>query len=118
MNEVDIAVARALGTNKGFAGFDINAAICRRDGCGAIAEWMVGAMVWAKGEKHRSFDNCVNLRFPLSVCNPCREKTKISDLVNNQGWRKIVQAVKGHNKIAPDRTSFTLVFEAVPRGRA
>ena len=118
MNEIDIAVALAMGTEKRFAGFDINAAICRREGCGAIAEWTVGAMVWAKGEKHRSFDNCVNLRFPVSVCNPCREKTKISDLVNNQGWRKIVQAVQGQGRAAPERSSLTLVFEPIPRGRA
>ncbi len=98
-------------------GFGVEQAICNRTDCGGIAAWRIGAKVWARGTPHFS-DNCVVVRFPLLVCDPCKDKTKIDDMVDDQGWRKIVKSVRKSGKPAPERSSLVLDFAPLLMGRA
>ena len=109
MNQaVQAAVRQSLKGN----GHDVQRLLCSRPGCVGTARWRVHARVWPRGAEHRS-DNYVAVRFPLVVCDGCKETTTVADIVDNNGWRQIVQVVKLRHKAKPDRSSLWLYFQPV-----
>jgi len=96
-------------------GHDTRGILCSRGSCINIAEFRIGATVWARGAEHLS-TNGLDLKFPLAVCRSCKEKTEVANLVDNKGWRQIVQAVRARGAADPDRTSITLTFERLFEG--
>jgi len=110
MNQVRTGVKQVLG-------FGLEGALCNRADCHGIAAWRIGAAVWASGTEHLA-DNCVRLQFPLFVCDRCKEKTTIDDIVNAAGWRQIRRHVMSQGKAAPDRSTLKIEFLPVLMGRA
>ena len=107
MNQaVQEAVRKSLNGN----GYDVQRLLCSRSSCVGTAMWRVHARVWARGAEHRP-DNYFELKFPLVVCDECKASTKVADIVDNKGWRQIMQAVKMRHKARPDRSSIWLYFQ-------
>ena len=109
-----IAVASALG-HQPVPSVDLS--ICSRSDCGQIAAWRVGMRAWAHQTEHLD-DNYMSVGFGLTVCDSCRPKVVISDLVDNRGWRKIVQHMRARGFTEPNRNSLQLKFEPVMTGTA
>ncbi len=100
------AVHRAIHGN----GYDIQMLMCSRANCVGAAMWRVHALVWSRGTERRQ-DNSVDLKFPLVVCDACKESITPADLVDNNSWRHIIRAVRFKSKLKPDRSSLTLTFQ-------
>lgn len=111
MSQVSIAVQSALN-------MPAPTGLCNRLNCGGIAGWRVILRTWAKGEKDRRDDNGLVLLLPLYVCDACRKKTVITDIVTNQSWRKIVRQLRAEGKADPERAHLELHFEPLVAGRA
>lgn len=101
----------------GFPGFDVAEALCSRSNCGGIAAWRVGVRAWAPKTVHRQ-NNYISIQFPLTVCDSCKAKVVVPDVIDNRGWRKIVKAVRSRDLAKPDRTSLQLEFEPLSMGTA
>ena len=97
--------------------FDVAEALCSRSQCGGIAAWSVGARVWRRKTERRQ-DNYVSVRFPLTVCDWCKEKIIMPDIIDNQGWQQIVKELRAQGWADPDRTSLQFEFEQLAVGTA
>lgn len=73
--------------------------------------------VWTRKTEHRQ-DNYVGVRFPLTVCDSCKAKITVLDLMDNRGWRQIVKKLRARGHTDPDRTSLQLDFEPIAMGTA
>ncbi len=115
-NVVRGAVLVALGLRQEPC-FDVAKAVCSRTKCDRIAEWRVGARAWAHKTKHLE-DNYVSLQFPLNVCDSCKAKVVLADIINNRGWVMIVRSLRANGFANPDRASLQLEFEPLLMGTA
>ena len=111
MSDISTAVSKALGTNNTVAG------LCTRQECAGIAEWQVGAQVWAQGAVQLPY-NCVEIKFPLFICDECKRVTTIDEIVDARGWRQIRRAVRSQGRATPDRNSLKIVFSPLLMGSA
>ncbi len=115
-NVVRGAVLVALGLRQEPC-FDVAKAVCSRTKCDRIAEWRVGARAWAHKAEHRQ-NNYVSLQFPLNVCDSCKAKVVLADLIDNRGWGKIARLLRAQGFANPDRASLQLEFEPLLMGTA
>ena len=107
----------AVSVALGLPGFHVTEALCSRDTCFGIAEWRVGARVWARKTAHRQ-NNYVSFRFPLNVCDSCKAKVVLADIIDNRGWGKIARSLRAHGFANPDRASLQMEFEPLLMGAA
>ena len=97
--------------------FDAAKAVCSRAKCDRIAEWRVGARTWAHKTEHLE-DNYISLQFPLIVCDSCKAKVVLADIIDNRGWGKIARLLRAQGFANPDRTSLQMEFEPLLTGTA
>ena len=53
------------------------------------------------------------IKFPLAVCDPCKQTVQITDVMDDNGYAKICQTMIAAGKVIPDQDTAELEWEPI-----
>lgn len=86
------------------------AAICDRIKCLGAARWMPVLQLRAKGYGGPPAIAAIS----LTVCNVCRHKIGLDDLITDEGWTMLCASFKAQGKVMPARKLTKIRWKEVP----
>lgn len=84
--------------------------ICDRTNCLGDARWTPVLELRTKGHKGPP----ALFHIPVCICNECKPKTEIDDLMTDEGWKQLCEAIKGQGREKPTRKLTKIRWKEVP----
>jgi len=78
---------------------------CRKIGCEADATHLPRLLFWAETDVVRTEQTACRLMLNIELCEIHAREATIADLVSDDGWQEIVNAVTAKGLAVPDRSS-------------
>ena len=86
--------------------------MCSRTGCQSMAKWGVGFKAYAAGH-NKAEKNSVSGHFNLYVCDSHKNALTVDDVISDEGWSAIQQAMFGRGKALLDRNTIEICYNKI-----
>jgi hypothetical protein len=85
---------------------------CSREGCNKQASQIPVILAWAKGYP-KKYHPPIEMKMDLPHCEDCAAKTHVNDLLTDEGWKMIENAVAVAKRLPPDRKTVGLKWSGI-----
>lgn len=85
---------------------------CSNSGCDKPTRWQVMIEVRAPLAQYPTAPP-LQISTSLGVCDEHKGETKLDDVLTDDGWNKIVDALRADGKVDPDRSTARVYFDPV-----